>query len=75
MGIVGGLLVGWILSLFGFKAVVVAGMAQLFGVSINGLGYYFIFALLGVITMIIDRLIPKRTANIDLNDLKKKLKK
>jgi hypothetical protein len=42
------LLGGWILSLFGFKAVVVAGMAQVFGITINTLSYYFLFAMYGV---------------------------
>jgi membrane protein implicated in regulation of membrane protease activity len=42
------LLGGWILSWFGFKAVVIAGMAQVFGLTINTLGYYFLFAMFGV---------------------------
>lgn len=51
----GGLLSGWIMSLFGFKAVVIAGMAQLFGASITSLGYYFIFAMIGLINGFIYR--------------------
>jgi hypothetical protein len=47
--IVGSLLAGWILKLFGFSAVVTAGMAQVFGVTINTLGYYFLFAMIGAL--------------------------
>lgn len=45
--IAGSLLAGWILKLFGFNILVTAGMAQVFGVTINTLGYYFLFAMLG----------------------------
>ena len=41
------LLGGWILSWFGFKAVVITGMAQVFGVSITSVGYYFLFGMMG----------------------------
>jgi hypothetical protein len=47
--IVGSLLVGWFLKLFGFNAVVTAGMAQIFGVTISSLGYYFLFSVLGAL--------------------------
>lgn len=47
------LLWGWILGLFGFKAVIITGMAQVFGVSIDVLGYYFLFAILGLVRVII----------------------
>jgi hypothetical protein len=43
------LLIGWILSLFGFKAVVILGMAQVFGVTITSTGYYFLFGLWGAL--------------------------
>lgn len=52
MGIIGGLLLGWILGLFGFKGVMVAGFAM-FGVKLTVLGYYFVFAILGFINGII----------------------
>ena len=48
LSIVGSLLGGWILSLFGFKGLVVAGMSQLFGVTIGSAGYYTMFGLLGM---------------------------
>ena len=51
--IIGGLLGGWILALFGFESVVIAGMAQLFGITINATGYYFMFAIMGAIKSII----------------------
>jgi len=47
------LLGGWILSLFGFQGVVIAGMAQLFGVALNTLGYYFLFGGLGAIKSLV----------------------
>jgi hypothetical protein len=50
--IVGSLLAGWILKLFGFNAVVTAGMAQVFGVTINTLGYYFLFGMIGALKSI-----------------------
>ena len=53
VSIIGALFGGWILSLFGFKGVVVAGMAQLFGITINTLGYYFMFAMLGALKSVI----------------------
>lgn len=62
MGIIGGLLMGWILGLFGFKGVVIAGMAQLFHMHIDVIGYYFIFALLGFVGYLI-RLIKSRQVN------------
>lgn len=46
-GIIGGLLGGWILALFGFESIIINGMAQFFGLSINMTGYYFLFAMGG----------------------------
>lgn len=63
--IAGALLVGWIMGLFGFKGVVIAGMAQLFGVTLTSLGYYFLFALFGAVNHFI--LVSKRVAKIDSN--------
>lgn len=56
MGIISGLLVGWILGLFGFKGVAIAGMAQLFGIKLTVLGYYFMFAILGFVSRIVSNL-------------------
>lgn len=42
------LLSGWILSLFGFKTLLIAGIAQIFSITIGSAGYYTIFALLGM---------------------------
>lgn len=52
-GIIGGLLGGWILGLFGFKAVVIAGMAQVFGVTLTNLGYYFLFGAVGALKSVV----------------------
>lgn len=65
--IIGGLLGGWILGLFGFKAVVIAGMAQVFGVTINVLGYYFLFAMMGALKSVATFFNPSRHQIKDSN--------
>ncbi|UUV47002.1 hypothetical protein [Bacillus phage vB_BanS-Thrax5] len=45
--IIGALLGGWILQLFGFDAVVQTGMLELFGKTISHTGYYFMFGAMG----------------------------
>jgi len=55
-GLVGGLLTGWILSLFGFDDVVVRGMHELFSLEITDATYYLMFAVAGVIGGIIGRM-------------------
>lgn len=47
--IIGALLGGWILQLFGFDAVVQTGMLELFGKTISTTGYYFMFGAMGAI--------------------------
>lgn len=69
MGIVSGLLLGWFLGLFGFKGVAIAGMAQLFGVKLTVLGYYFIFAILGAIHSIISRF--RKPSQVELDNMEK----
>ena len=72
-GIIGGLLGGWILALFGFESVVIAGMAQLFGITINATGYYFMFALMGAIKSILAFLNRKPSeVKFNFDDWKKK---
>lgn len=44
-----GLLVGWILSLFGFIPVVQKGLLELFSIAISIGTYYFIWAVLGLL--------------------------
>ena len=73
-GIISGLLSGWILGLFGFQGVVIAGMAQVFGVTINALGYYFMFAMFGVVKSII-MTIKNKPVKINFDELKDKNKK
>ena len=48
-GTIGGLLSGWILSLFGFIELVQGAMLELFNMPITSTSYYFIFALVGFI--------------------------
>ncbi len=44
-----GLILGWILSWFGFINVVQVGCHELFNITISTTTYYFIFAILGFI--------------------------
>ena len=73
LSIIGGLFGGWVLALFGFESVVIAGMAQLFGITINATGYYFMFALMGAIKSVIMTAKSKPSEfNLNFDDLKKK---
>lgn len=75
------LLGGWILSLFGFKGVVIAGMAQVFGVTLNTLGYYFLFGMFGAlrrVATLVGAVGKKRETNTTMNpfaDLGKSMEK
>ena len=76
LGIITGLFTGWVLGLFGFQGVVIAGMSQLFGITINALGYYFMFAMMGVIKSIIMTVKSKPLKlDLDPNKLNNKNKK
>ena len=48
------LFVAWFLSLFGFGAFVIAGLAE-FGIVITMTGYYFIFVTVGLLAWIFRR--------------------
>lgn len=43
------LLGAWILSLFGFDALFISGLFQLFGITIGGAGYYILFVIVTII--------------------------
>lgn len=79
LAIAGSLLGGWILSLFGFKGVVIAGMAQVFGVALNSTGYYFLFGALGAMRSItmVNGSIPRTRKNVQeqLDDIKENARK
>jgi len=49
IGLIFGLIVGWIISLFGGDALLIQGISELTGKQISTEGYYTIFALLGLI--------------------------
>lgn len=49
IGLIFGLIVGWILSLFGGDLLLIQGFFELTGKQISSAGYYTIFALLGLI--------------------------
>lgn len=70
LSIAGALLGGWILGLFGFKGVVIAGMAQVFGVALNTTGYYFLFGALGGLRSV-GHSIGLEANRINLNNNKK----
>lgn len=61
------LLGGWVLGLFGFKAVVTAGMLQIFGVTINTLGYYFLFGTFGALRRLFGLTRPNVLTNNSTN--------
>lgn len=47
--IIGGLFVGWFLSLFGFDSMVIQCVKELFNITISTGTYYVGFAVIGVI--------------------------
>jgi hypothetical protein len=50
------LVIGWLLSLFGFDKAVIYGSHTLFGGNINIYVYYLIFFAMGIIGYIIDQI-------------------
>lgn len=50
---IGALFIAWILSWFGFDNVVIDGMQQFFGITMNTNGYYFGAALFGIVSAIV----------------------
>jgi hypothetical protein len=58
------------LGLFGFKAVVITGMGQLFGLSVTSLGYYFLFAIMGALNNLVMSLRKKKVETVSNNNIK-----
>lgn len=54
-GVLGGLLIAWILSIFNFDRMFINTLYQLLGLSISTDAYYVIFALLGAIGSIMKK--------------------
>lgn len=48
---IGGLLLAWILNIFGFGQIVITAMKELFDIDISMAAYYFIFAIIGSISI------------------------
>lgn len=69
MGILRGLFVAWLLSLFGFMGLVQSGVLELFNVEITSDGYYIIFVLLSFIHNLNHN---NHLGSIDLNKENKK---
>lgn len=53
--IIASLFTAWFLKIFGFFGVVSAGMMQLFGIEIDVLGYYSLFAFTALLRIIFAR--------------------
>lgn len=49
-GLIGGLIIAWILTLFNFDMVCMTALKELINVSISKSTYYFMFAMVGLIT-------------------------
>ncbi|WP_221373015.1 hypothetical protein [Clostridium perfringens] len=54
-GLLGGLLIAWILSIFNFDRMFINALYELLGLSISTDAYYVIFALLGAIGIIMKK--------------------
>ena len=54
-GVLGGLLIAWILSIFSFDHMFINALYELLGLSISIDAYYVIFALLGAIGSIMKK--------------------
>ncbi|NMA01178.1 MAG: hypothetical protein GX923_01265 [Clostridia bacterium] len=54
-GLVFGLIVGWVVSLFGGNTLIIQGIFELTGKEISNAGYYTIFAFLGLISSAIKK--------------------
>jgi len=64
------LLGAWILNCFGFSQVVITGMRELFGIEIGVTTYYFMFAIMGALKSILNKLHPT-----DWDELETKIEK
>lgn len=49
-GLIGGLIIAWVLTLFNFDMVCMTALKELINVSISKSTYYFMFAMIGLIT-------------------------
>lgn len=49
IGLISGLIVGWLVSLFGGDSLIIQGIFELTGKQISIAGYYTIFSLVGLI--------------------------
>ncbi len=54
-GLIGGLLLAWILTLFGVDKHIIKGLFELFRLDIGISGYYVLFALTGMAFELISR--------------------
>jgi hypothetical protein len=54
-GVIGGLLLAWILSWFGVDRIIIDGVNELFKLNIGIAGYYVLFAIVGIITHVLTK--------------------
>lgn len=54
-GIVGGLIIAWILTWFKVDGIIIEGLNELFGLHIGMAGYYVIFAIIGLVCELFTR--------------------
>ena len=58
---IGGLIIGWILSLFGFDDLFIKGFGEMFGRDITIAGYYVCFFLIGAICDMLESITGGKT--------------
>lgn len=58
LGLISGLIVAWLVSIFGGDLLIIQGVFELTGKQISIAGYYTIFALVGLIMDLL-RIVPK----------------
>lgn len=53
-GLISGLLVGWVLTIFGFDEILLGFTKEMFNMSLSINTYYMLFAMLGILAEILD---------------------
>ncbi|MGI6574626.1 MAG: hypothetical protein ACOX3A_01950 [bacterium] len=48
-GLIAGLVVGWVISLFGVNEILIQGLFELTGIAISNAGFYTILVIIGIL--------------------------
>lgn len=64
LNIVWMLFVAWFLNLFGFGDTVITGLQQFGGPAITITGYYFVFAVVGLVKNILEKIASRATLKV-----------